>query len=166
MKLYNFLRILVVLSLAIIVQACGECGVPIPDNDSTAPTTGISMEYRVGGQTTIEDITQDTTINVPVEQHFVIIYGGNDEGGVKYLTLHPRWTQYVGHLPQSVTPLVAPADFSDLACTNRLMTERFEWEDVRVYRFYVTAEDFRGNVGRSPTLTVVHGKPPEPLEIP
>jgi hypothetical protein len=141
----------------------GTCGAP-PAGDTEAPRGAIAIEMLQGNRWVLVSIGRDSTVNIPADDRFNIVFSGNDDGFVHSLALGMQWTEWVGSLPRLVQPLVQPKLF-DVACTPRLDVTRFTWQgSPRAYRFEAIAEDYAGNYGRSPQLTVVHGTPPDPID--
>lgn len=163
-----YVRCPVLLPLAVLLGACcppfcipdSSCNA-IPSSDAEAPTATITIEYwDSNGQPVLETIDGDARINVDAAQRFNIVYSAKDNVGIKELWLNMRWTQWVGGVPQSVTPMISPTTFGDSACTPRSGSSKFTYEGPKVYRFSANASDYHDNRGSSPTLTVVHGQPP------
>lgn len=147
---------------------CGNGGAvdchTIPDVDDVNPVATITIEYwTAAGQPKLEEITTTRTITVDERQRFNILYTGRDNVGVNKLWLDLRWTQWNGGVPQSVTPTIAPETFGDNACSPRIASSKFVYQQPRIYRFTAHSEDYHGNQGISPALTVIHGEPPAPL---
>jgi len=116
-----------------------------------------------GNQWVILGIGRDTTVRIPETDRFNVAISGDDAGFVHSLALSQQWTEWTGSLPRLVQPLVQPKMF-DTACTPRFDAARFTWQGApRAYQFEAVAEDYAGNNGRSPRLTVVHGVPPVPF---
>ena len=142
-----------------------RCG-SVPPTDTVAPTASMTIVYKdIRGDWREQPITADMTVRVPANRKFVIVYAGRDNVGIRELGLGRSWTEWVGNLPRAVFPLVQSKTFRE-ACSPRSEANSFRWRRARIYRFTTSAEDFHGLDGASPQLTVIHGTPPGPIEIP
>lgn len=158
--------------LAFLVAGCcppycvGRC-TSVPTTDAIAPFATLSIEFwDEDGQPQLQAITADTTLQIAPGERFNILYGGTDDIGVRTLVLDFHWTQWAGSTPQRVSPLLQPHTFAS-ACSPRAAADKFRWQGgPRVYSFESGATDFHDNGTRSPRLTVVHGTPPGPIQIP
>ena len=142
-------------------QSCGgtwtadgqpiRCGIDIPPSDSDDPKAGIMIEFSKNNESHLITLTGDRTVEVPTTGSFSIIITGQDEGGIKKLSLDRHWTDTAGHLVQ---PMVVPHDFTSSKCTWRMATESFSGGNRYIYHFQAAATDFASNLGQSFKLTV------------
>ena len=142
-----------------------RCGT-VPLDDTVAPTASMTIFYEdVRGVRREVRITADTTVRVPAHRKFEIVYAGRDNVGISELALGRSYTEWLGNIPRAVSPLVESKSF-EIACSPRSSADAFRWQGVRTYRFRTSVEDFHESYGASPQLTVIHGTPPGPIEIP
>src|SRR5919107_5619586 len=69
-----------------------RCGIEIPPSDGTAPKAGIMIEFSKNNESQLITLTGDLTVEVPTTGSFSILFTGQDEGGIKSLSLDRHWT--------------------------------------------------------------------------
>jgi hypothetical protein len=152
------------LASALILGGC-QC-ITVPANDSVPPVATLTVIFNDASGNEVSqfvnttDHTAPITVAVPAGRSFQTFYAGNDDGGVKTMTLDWKYSVMLGGgVGQLVQPLLAPDDFSNCAQKYRAKTNEHVWsQQTRQYEFKAIIVDFSNNQSTTPAITVQHGQ--------
>jgi hypothetical protein len=157
--------ILVLGAIAMGLMGC-QC-IQVPAHDSTRPRAALTISYidpstsREAVVTiTSDDLGNPPPVVIPMDRAFHLLYSGNDEGGVRTLTLEfvdldppqPVTSGNSTSYPLVALPSIPNGDFSSCAKTTRVLN--VDWMVTGRQTWKVTAIDFHGNQASTPVLNI------------
>lgn len=160
------LTMLLFLAFSLTLAGC-KC-ISVPAQDAVRPKAGLNITFRDNAPglpertatITSDDIGDHPIIHIVQGREFQVLYSGNDDGGVRSLTIDYEDigpTSVVnpdGSISQALiaAPAIPNGDFSSCAMTTRILS--FNWNMDRPARLTVKAIDFHGNEASTRTVEI------------
>lgn len=142
-----------------IIGILGGCKcLPVPDQDTTPPTAGLTIEWRSpGGETKSQTFTEgdaDITIRASKDRVIVVLYSGGDAEGLKSVKLSYDMSRNTG--TSIIQPLLVPIEVV-VNCPKKALLESHNFEPAGLpwkYEFETVSRNWIGNETRSARITV------------